>query len=106
MSEKLSLKVKAMRRFRWITTLLIVANFLLASCQASGVAVPVESAVEIASSGMPAGLDPTVTPIQAEPLATEQVVDECLACHTDKELLIDTARPEEAAAESESKGVG
>lgn len=46
----------------------------------------------------------------AEPVAVVDAeaieVNECLECHRDKDLLIETAKPEEPEAESESKGVG
>jgi len=72
---------------------LFVAAFVLSACGAQ-----------------PATTTPTLTATES-PIETETVVDvqseadECLTCHTDKQRLIDTAKPEEVA-ESESKGVG
>jgi len=47
---------------------------------------------------------PTETPA-SEPTFTPEPADQCLACHTDMEKLMDTAAPEEKAP-SESSGVG
>ena len=47
---------------------------------------------------------PTTEPTQT-PEVIASVSDECLACHMDKEMLIETAAPEEKAP-SESSGVG
>lgn len=77
-----------MRRF---LPILIAMMALLVGCQKTS-DEPVPTATEA---------PPTLAP-------TEQVVEEvdsCLACHTDKERLISTAKPEEPV-ESESKGVG
>ena len=48
---------------------------------------------------------PTEAPPTTAPTATSEPADQCLACHTDKESLIETAAPEEKAP-SESSGVG
>jgi len=63
----------------------------------------------------PAATDTTVTAIAttvaasetptSEPTFTPEPADQCLACHTDMEKLVDTAEPEEKAP-SESSGVG
>jgi uncharacterized lipoprotein YajG len=72
---------------------MVVAIFVLSAC-----------------ATQPATTTPTLTATES-PIETEAVVavqpeaDECLTCHTDKQRLIDTAKPEEVA-ESESKGVG
>ncbi len=71
---------------------LIIAFFLISAC------APTKSS------------SPTGT-AEAQPVATEPAVqvltetDECVACHTDKERLIDTAASV-VDTEGESKGVG
>jgi outer membrane lipoprotein-sorting protein len=75
----------------------------------SKLAVFLLTAALILSACAPAGTEsPSATqaPEEAETVSTvEAEADECLACHTDKQRLIDTAKPVDAA-ESESKGVG
>ena len=72
--------------------LVLAGMFLIAACSTAKVEPPTTTVVPTETVA-----DPTSTP--------EAVSEECLACHTDKQRLIDTATPIEAA-ESESKGVG
>ncbi|NWG06692.1 MAG: hypothetical protein HXY35_08420 [Chloroflexi bacterium] len=76
-----------------LLSILIVTAFLLFACgtrQTTAIPSPIE----------------TEMPVETEAVAEVQPeADECVACHTDQQRLIDTAKPEEAA-ESESKGVG
>lgn len=76
---------------RFIAGILVAVGVLLSACAASAEETP--SVVE--------------TPVETE-VVVESAPDssECLACHTDKQKLIDTAKPEEADHEAESKGVG
>ncbi len=78
-----------------LTTLLLgVGLVLLAGCGASTTPTaetPAETAV--------------VTEAPAAAAPTAETVDNCVDCHTNKQMLIDTAKPEEPV-ESESEGVG
>ena len=68
-------------------------------------AVPVTEVAQAAVE--PAGEEteaPTEAPAETEVAVADQV-DQCIECHTDKDLLIDTADPEEEVVE-ESEGAG
>lgn len=72
----------------------MIAFVLLSACAPATTPSPNDTAT---ATEKPIGTV-TATKVQSE-------ADECGACHTDKQRLMDTAKPVEEA-ESESKGVG
>lgn len=75
-----------------LTSALIVFAFLLSACGKIATSSPTAQVEE--------KLVETEAVVEVQPEA-----DECVACHTDKQHLIDTAAPV-VEAEGESKGVG
>ena len=59
-----------------------------------------------ATSATTATLPPTETPPPTHTATPEAVASNCLACHADKQMLIDTTAPLEEPEEGESSGVG
>jgi hypothetical protein len=94
-----------MRKF-WQSIILILATLYLTGCQPSGMSASLETVAQ------PVAEESTVSAPEDEGSAaeslseTQPVVDECISCHSDKALLIDTAEAEEEDAEGESSGVG
>lgn len=104
---------------------LMIVSLILAACSEEATPAPTEQPVAAAqerATNTPLPAEPTATATEppaltetvaptatGEPTATAEVVaevtDQCLACHGDKEQLIETAAPEEEAP-SESSGVG
>lgn len=76
-----------------ITITLLVSIFLLTACG--------DAAIEEAATAAPQ-LEKAVAII---PVIEGPFLNECKNCHTDKQRLIDTARPEEVV-EKESSGAG
>jgi hypothetical protein len=81
------------------TFLLLLLGLVLTACAS-------EATSEIAPEDV--AVDPTSEPALAATLLprSEPLVDNCLACHTDKEQLVALATESEDAHGSESEGVG
>ncbi|MDX9850864.1 MAG: hypothetical protein RBT01_10180 [Anaerolineaceae bacterium] len=79
--------------------ILCLSILLLGACTAKSTITPTPDETEIAVSQ---ATSPSVVPVSMEP-----EVDNCVVCHTDKQMLIDnTAIVEEDAHGAESEGVG
>ena len=86
---------------------LAMVVLLLLGCQAQGSADSGAAGESVAMALEPTAVLPTLTPAATEETVTPTVeeIDECLACHIDKDLLIKTADPEEEVI-NENKGEG
>jgi uncharacterized membrane protein len=91
------IKGNPMKKF--ITLLILcVSMLLLGACTAKSTTTSVTDETEVAIS--------QATPATIVPVSLEPPVDNCVVCHTDKQMLIDTAEVEEESHEAESEGVG
>lgn len=98
---------------RPLSVLLFLFALLAASCQAQTTNAPVAEAAPPVVAAQPTAVQEAILPASlANPSESAQmvvaetaVVNECLACHIDKEQLIATADPEEKVIK-ESEGAG
>ena len=83
-----------------LTFLILCLSLLfLGACSAKSPTTTVPEETDVAIS--------EATPDPNVPVSIEPPVDNCIECHTDKQMLIDTATIEEEAAHGEeSEGVG
>ncbi len=96
-----------MRKFILAFFVLMGAVLLIQGCSTAASPSPpgaTEAAVtEVASPELE--VTPTSQSTESEPTPASVAQDPCIACHTDKQRITDTAKPEEDM-EGESKGVG
>ena len=85
-------------------TVAIGSLALLVACQSEP-----DAAEPTATASVPSATIPTPTTVVetavSQPAETEVLADQCIVCHTDKQMLIDTAKPEEEVI-SENEGAG
>ena len=86
-----------MRKFIIILSLSMSMIFL-GACTAQATITPAPEDTEVAVVQS--------TPTQVVPTEVEPEEDNCVVCHTDKQMLIDTAVVAEEVEEEESEGVG
>ncbi len=81
---------------------LSLSMLILGACTPQATSTPVPEDTEVATEVAVV----ESTPTQVIPTEVEPEIDNCVVCHTDKQMLIDTAIVEEEATEAESEGVG
>jgi hypothetical protein len=91
-----------MKQVRWIS-LIVIATLLMSSCGSTG-----DSAGPAAAALSVQDFEPATVlvnnPVQTDDGEVEP--SECLTCHADKQMLIETGKPVDEPSESESSGVG
>jgi hypothetical protein len=81
--------------------ILMVGTICLGACSSAPAQVVEPTATTQISSPTPVEEVETA----AAPVEEPEMVDQCISCHTEKQMLVDTAKPEEEVI-SENEGAG